>query len=1372
MSRGHKWILWILGGGAAFLLLLTAAAVVVLQSQWFYDRVRRGIVETVETATGGRVEIGACRLDWRHLRAEVDAFTLHGTEPADKPPLFRAESIAIGLKIVSLLKRRVDIAYLDVTAPQVYLIVSPDGRTNVPEPKIHKQAGKPAIQTILDLAIGRFSLQRGQFEVASGGKTPFSASGNNLNARFLYDLTGPRYRGDLSIQPLNLEAGGYHPMPVGIATSLTIEANRIGVNSARLVSGASSIDFSGAIENLASPHGAFQFNASVSVQEATPILRIPELHHGTMQLRGNATWSGPSDFFVASTLHGTDLAYRDPSVRLEGFRADGALTASPKGIDARGLRLTGSYVTDAGRAPVDGHIAAVAVRGKDLAIHGVALSVFGGSFQGDAKVLDLVRYSATGAIAGIEGRLLVAMYSSEHLPWNALASGPVSVEGSFKHSAELRASATLTITPAPDSAPVHGQISATYVARDRTLDLGNSTVTLPSSRVSFSGTLGRRMRVHLDTRNLDDLLPAIGERAASLPATLTGTAIFDGTVTGTIDDPQISGHTRVTGISYAGEAFDSLEGDADVSPAHVRMRNGVVTQGPLRAQFQLAVGLDQWKTGPDTPLTATGTLRGGTVAGLATILDLKDFPVAGNAAGTAQVSGTLGDPHVAADFTLTSGFLHDEPFDRFTGHLNYTSSLIELTGGQLNAGNGQAKVDANYRHALGHFDTGHLQLKVSTNARSLEQIRTLQAEVPGLKGTVQMSVDGEADISPARGGAGGTPEFRLTALNADINGHALQISEQALGDAHLTASSQGNIVRAHLESNAANSEVRGDGEWRLEGDFPGTATITFAKLDLVQLHTWLQPASAGEPSPFTGSAEGQLRIDGPLLQRQSLKAELRIPKFEFGPSPDSGLPAGKLVVHNAGPIVASMTNNVITIDSARLTGEATDLSITGKVTLQQKSPLDLRANGHVDLGLVHDLNRDFTSSGSVSVDATVRGPLDSPQINGRTEFQKAAFNIEDVSNGISNANGIVIFTGDKTNGTRATIQSFTGETGGGKIELTGFAGYNGGQSIFRIHARATEVRIRYPEGVSTIANASLNLTGTGDRSSLDGSVTIVRVGFNPQSDFSSLLAKSAEPVETPAARTGLLGGMNFDIQINTAPDVQFQSSLTQDVQMEANLRLRGTFSNPAVLGRVNITQGQLIFFGTKYTITQGTVQFFNPVRIDPILDVDLETKANGIDVTLNVSGPFNKPNLTPRSDPPLQFNEIVALLATGRSPTSDPTRLAQESTAPQSWQQMGASALLGQAIASPVAGRLQRFFGVSQLRIDPTLPGVESNPQARVSLEQQVTSDITFTYITNVTNSNPQVVRMEWSFAKQWSVVALREENGLFGIDFFFKKRF
>jgi translocation and assembly module TamB len=244
------------------------------------------------------------------------------------------------------------------------------------------------------------------------------------------------------------------------------------------------------------------------------------------------------------------------------------------------------------------------------------------------------------------------------------------------------------------------------------------------------------------------------------------------------------------------------------------------------------------------------------------------------------------------------------------------------------------------------------------------------------------------------------------------------------------------------------------------------------------------------------------------------------------------------------------------------------------------------------------------------------------------------------------------------------------------------------------------------------------------------------------------------------------------VQISTSPDIQVQSSLTQDVQIDANLRLRGSASNPALLGRVNITQGRVVFLGTKYTIDGGSIAFYNPVKIAPVLDIDLETKAQGIDITLTISGPSDHLTLIPSSDPPFTYNEIISLLATGRPPSSDPALLSAQSTTPTAYQQSGPTSLLGSALATPVTGRLQRFFGVSSLKIDPTIPGIDANPQARLTLEQQVTPNITFTYITNVTTSNPQIIQVEWAISKKWSAVALREENGMTGLDFFFKKRF
>src|SRR5215471_18430905 len=89
----RRRIAWFAGGLIVFLLLLAVTAVLIFRSDWFYNKVRAKIIETIETATGGRAEIGSFSFDWRTMRAEVRDIVLHGTEPADKPPLLRARQV-------------------------------------------------------------------------------------------------------------------------------------------------------------------------------------------------------------------------------------------------------------------------------------------------------------------------------------------------------------------------------------------------------------------------------------------------------------------------------------------------------------------------------------------------------------------------------------------------------------------------------------------------------------------------------------------------------------------------------------------------------------------------------------------------------------------------------------------------------------------------------------------------------------------------------------------------------------------------------------------------------------------------------------------------------------------------------------------------------------------------------------------------------------------------------------------------------------------------------------------------------------------------------------------------------------------------------
>src|SRR4051812_1032391 len=168
MTRGKKIALWISGSLVGLVVIALIAGVVIVQTDWFRNMVRTKIVAAVEESTGGRVEIGSFNFDWTHLRAEIRNFVLHGLEPKDAAPLFRANLLRVDLKLLSPFKGFVDIAYLLVDTPTANLIVNADGTTNVPAPKEKpkKPSDKSGLETVVDLAIGKFELKNGGALVA------------------------------------------------------------------------------------------------------------------------------------------------------------------------------------------------------------------------------------------------------------------------------------------------------------------------------------------------------------------------------------------------------------------------------------------------------------------------------------------------------------------------------------------------------------------------------------------------------------------------------------------------------------------------------------------------------------------------------------------------------------------------------------------------------------------------------------------------------------------------------------------------------------------------------------------------------------------------------------------------------------------------------------------------------------------------------------------------------------------------------------------------------------------------------------------------------------------------------------------------------
>ena len=187
------------------------------------------------------------------------------------------------------------------------------------------------------------------------------------------------------------------------------------------------------------------------------------------------------------------------------------------------------------------------------------------------------------------------------------------------------------------------------------------------------------------------------------------------------------------------------------------------------------------------------------------------------------------------------------------------------------------------------------------------------------------------------------------------------------------------------------------------------------------------------------------------------------------------------------------------------------------------------------------------------------------------------------------------------------------------------------------------------------------------------------------------------------------------------------------------------------------------FRGNTFQLTRGDINFSNPFRLDPVLNVEATTTISQYQVTIDFSGSASHLVMNYRSDPPLPDSDVVALLALG-----SPGEGAAIGSQPGAAQNYGATALLSEAISSGVGSRIEHLFGISSFRVDPFVAGAatESNAAARVTIQEQVRHDLTITYSTNATTSNQyQLIQVEYAVNRGLSVVFLRDINGTYGLD-------
>jgi translocation and assembly module TamB len=249
---------------------------------------------------------------------------------------------------------------------------------------------------------------------------------------------------------------------------------------------------------------------------------------------------------------------------------------------------------------------------------------------------------------------------------------------------------------------------------------------------------------------------------------------------------------------------------------------------------------------------------------------------------------------------------------------------------------------------------------------------------------------------------------------------------------------------------------------------------------------------------------------------------------------------------------------------------------------------------------------------------------------------------------------------------------------------------------------------------------------------------------------------------TPPPTGGFSENLNLQVAVQT-PGGLSMSSRTLSVGGSANLQVRGTAAQPVILGRINVSDGDLIFSGNRYLVQGGTIDFRNPSRTEPVVDISANTTIKQYEIQMHFWGPADHLHTNYSSDPALPPADVINLIAFGK--TSEAA--AANPTPPGT---LGAQSLIASQVSSQVTSRVEKLAGISQLSIDPVLGSGQQSPGAHIAIRQRVTGQIFVTFATDVTSTQQQDIKLEYQMNRKASLTIIRNQNGGVSFETIFRK--
>ncbi len=1313
---------WAIGIFASFLAVLLLAVAGYFLFADYPERIRLALESELTQLSGAPATVGSIYLNIPRSGFELRDISVGA--PGRDEPVLQVEKVSGRLRLVNLLS--LELRWSELAFEGLTISLLEDRETGIVFPS---GRGESTELAGISLAADSISVSRAVLRIENQ-RVPWTLQATNA-AMDLTRLRGDRYQGRFTYEGGTLRVKGHPELPAAVAADFELVGNELFLREGTATAEFGHLEATGKVSFAPGVRARFDVTAEGDsgrlAQAFFGLDGASNFAEGDASFRGMLTIEpGIAEIEDSKTLEGTLVLPegRVAGVPIGNWSGEVFWDRSILSIGyARGTFAYGSARLQLHQPlPLAEHPASL-----EVALEGASLGAVLSGLSGDS-----------GSLSPLESRV------SGRGSFSFAAERPEEIEGSFSLEGVAPTRESAASFPAPVSFRARAAVS------DQKLEIQDLELETPFLAGTLSG-----------------IYPREGAASLSMDFTSTDLAAADALQTELqrvfareTDPPPkkwgIEGSGRARGRLR--ERLPRLVFEGDLVTGDLTLET--VALGAMRTKA--LVSRDAVTFQDLVAHVEEGTLSGhGSLSLLGPVrerdfdldLELSRWPVRGLAPG-------LGLPF-DAEGLLSGSFTASRRQDRLGG-----GAELELTEGSVNglgfsAGKTRLTLDGGrirldplslaYRGAV--FD-GHLEL--DNEKRGLSGI--VRAERLPLEGVAPWPVwdelggvvDGEIEIS----GTYDEPVARLTG-----RGTAIELRGLGLGDAEVSGRVLGKDMELSVVLKRETSEpskIALETTVVLSGDYLARGHVEWSQVDIAP---WLGISRESAPTlTVTSNGEADFRV--PMASDDPVKAA------------EVEAEVSSLVLEGPSYRVASVTPARMFLQGGRLELSRMALSeadsrlfLGGSLDLVDSS-LGIDVEGVVSLGFIQSFYPEVATAGETTLSARITGTLERPSIEGHADFDGGSIRLEGFRQALGGLRGRVVFD-NRT----LRVAELGAVFGSGPVVITGTLAFEGLRpGSVDLTVKGSGVRLRYPEGLVATLDGELSLVGSRAEKMVSGDLVLTDALWTREYDLVSgiLSDREGEPLFSDLAENELLKDLRLDVRIRAPDSLEVRNSLAT-IDASAELELRGTLGAPVLLGRSEASRGEIYFLGQRYDITSGRVDFVNPEKHEPFVDLTAETRVRSYRVELRLTGTPDRfyPELS--SDPPLRTVDILRLLAGASDREILDTLVGTET---EELAGVGVASLLTERLSQEVGRRAERLFGLDRFSVNPFLVGQFANPTARVSLGKQITRELAINYSTNLNATTEAIILIEYTPEGPMSWILSRDEEGDIGIDVKFRKSF